>query len=142
MTPSGVVFSSLVRRIACAALIGAAVGACDQPLRAGGDGLPPLKLELFEVSEQYVIWWAELEECAGTRRDIGTQQFFKVTAPLDGPQFPCFEPGRWCNGLWAPPDSILLSAELLNNVRTVKHEMLHGLLHSSVHTEAFPRCTH
>ena len=24
---------------------------------------------------------------------------------------------------------------------TVKHEMLHGLLHSSVHTEAFPRCT-
>ncbi|MDX1394808.1 MAG: hypothetical protein R3195_10460 [Gemmatimonadota bacterium] len=91
-------------------------------------------------SKLHVLWWEQVEECVGAEGDIASVRFFRVTAPLDGPQFPCFD-GQRCNGVWLPPDSVLLSAALVENERTVKHEMLHALLRTPSHSDVFFRCS-
>ena len=113
--------------------------ACGSATRPSDYWVDRLTIEPLEVTAQVVAWWGEAEECAGVEGDIEHVTFLKVTAPLDGPQFPCFD-GLSCNGAWIPPDSILISTLLVDNARTVKHEMLHQLLGRLQHTEEFFRC--
>ncbi len=117
--------------------IGLALG-CVTATEPSGYWVDRLTLEPLIVTGQIVAWWSEVEECAGVEGSIDDVTFLRVTAPLDGPQFPCFD-GQWCNGAWIYRDSILISDLLVGNARTVKHEMLHQLLVRVRHTEEFSR---
>lgn len=91
----------------------------DRPDFAVGD----LDVLEFRPSATHVMWWNEVEECAGRTRDIDEIRFYAVLAPLTSSkqQFPCFSEGRLCTGVWKV--DIYVAVGMLRSERTMKHEI-------------------
>ena len=87
-----------------------------------------LTLREFSPSASYEVWWSEVEECSDRTRDIREIRFLEVLSPLSESrhQFPCFESGRWCSGVYSD-SKIYIASGLVRNERLIKHEMLHAV---------------
>lgn len=99
-------------------------------------------LERYPPFEVYTEWWDELQACAGEAGDLDRVRFHVVLAPLgvSGRQFVCGPGTRECAGRWIPPHDILLGPGFLLSEVIVKHEMLHDLLQTTGHPDAFGAC--
>lgn len=116
--------------------------ACDGSPTSTSFAMGPLQTRDISLPS-YILWWSELEECVGISGDFHQLRVVEVLAPLteSKQQFPCFSDGRLCSGVWVPPKDIFLASGMINNERTVKHEMLHALLQSPQHGTEFFACT-
>lgn len=99
---------------------------CSASCRYEPDGAVPL-----EVPSVYRQWWAELERCAERTANFERITFWKVK----GETFPC--PKGPCAGRWQSPHHVYIAERWIDNPSLVKHEMLHDLLRTGEHPQAY-----
>jgi hypothetical protein len=94
--------------------------------RYAPEGAAPL-----EVSSAYRHWWGEVEACAQRSAPIERVRFWVIK----GDEFPC--PNGPCAGHWRSPHDVYIAERWVNDETLVKHEMLHDLLGTGQHPEAY-----
>jgi len=116
-----------------ATVVVAAGAACLDPFA------PPPGTSHLDPPPVYPVLWQGVELCSGLTGDFRRVHWFVV------PQspFPCGE--IECVGLWKTPHDVYLGAAVvndsLNRYFTVRHEMLHDLLHGGYdHPPVFEQC--
>ena len=123
------------------ALIGVAAAGCEVPTAPRGDMLrmPPAA---------FSQWWQEVEQCSGVSGDLARVDWYVVPCADGEAGFTCdVTPDGLCAGEWRAPHVIQLAgpnrffpAGYVQDEWTVKHEMLHDLLGTADHPQAFKTC--
>jgi len=86
-----------------------------------------------EPSLQYVGWWNELEACSGLSGDINRVAFYVIR---DDSTIQVGAETYW--GYWLKKGNrIVLAGPWAGNEKLVKHEEMHALLQSAVHSQAY-----
>ena len=82
--------------------------------------------------DRFAVWWRITEACSGTTGDFRSVSWYVV------PNTSTFNyQGRVVNAYWlGNPDRIVLADAHRSHGPTVRHEMLHALLHRSGHARA------
>jgi len=114
--------------------------------------VPPvieLPIVSFDPPFQYQFWAQAAIDCARVLKEKAPELPFTVvhdsvdvrqfvwaavaTESGDG-AFPCAQAGR-CAGRFDPPDTVLISSQLLTRSWVVKHEILHWAVESATETQ-------
>lgn len=81
--------------------------------------------------------WEAMEACSGRSGDPGRVAWYAV--PPDSGAFFRWD-GAARAGLWVRPHAIYLAAPYAADPLLIQHEMLHDLLQTGTHPDAFTRC--
>lgn len=107
----------------------------------------PVEYQLFAPPTLYAKWWAETERCLGVQADLARVGWAVMEDDSLGAFWAYESDGRGhkqrvlAAGLWVAPHLIIVSRSHLETEIVVRHEMIHDLLQSPEHGEAFPhRC--
>ena len=122
-------------------LIGLAALGCEVPTAPA----PGATLAPPAVFDQ---WWQEVEQCSGVTGAIDRVSWYVVPCAAGEAGFKCdVTPDGLCAGEWRAPHEISLAGPnrffpegYADDEWTVKHEMLHDLLGTPDHPEAFRTC--
>ena len=99
--------------------------ACDAPT---APDVPPTAVSLTP-SARFALWWRLTQACSGINGDLAAVSWYYVpkTRTLS-------YQGQRVDAYWiADPDRVVLADSLRNDGPTVRHEMLHVLLHRAGH---------
>jgi hypothetical protein len=102
--------------------------ACD---RATAPRLTPGAVPITPPA-QFALWWRLTQACSGLTGDYASVQWYVVpnSTTID-------DAGKQVDAYWiSNPDRIVLSDAHRNDGMTVRHEMLHALLHRNGHPRA------
>lgn len=107
----------------------ALAASCDYPTAPLPDSA-----ESCAPSAEYRVWWNEFEQCAGRSASFAAVRWYVVRTRETGFMFA----GRYVAAVWTSPGNrIVLAEHYLDKPDIVRHEMLHAILHTGGHPEAY-----
>jgi len=129
--------------LAAAVLVALALVGCDAPTAPAPAGATSLARPAV-----FAVWWKEVEQCSGATGDLDRVAWYVAPCQAGESGFRCdVTQGGLCAGEWQPPHTITLAGPnrffpdgYVDDEWTVKHEMLHDLLGTPGHPEAFAIC--
>lgn len=128
-------------RLVCALIGGAAAAGCET-------ATAPASAALLARPAVFAEWWQDVERCSSTSGELDRVEWYVVPCQDGEAGFRCAAtPDGLCAGEWLTPHTIQLAGPnrffadgYVDDEWTVKHEMLHDLLGTAEHPDAFRIC--